>query len=85
MNQLAEPKHGKYKREVKTNTQTFMIQEIWKKMPKTEYNKETNELKKVNLKGELYSKISQLYQEQEGKEVKRSTVRRCVNSIMKAK
>ncbi len=69
----------------KTNTQTFKIQEIWKKMPKTEYNKETDQLKKVTLKGELYDKISQTYQEQEGKEVKRSTVRRCVNSITKAK
>lgn len=80
---LAE--RGKYKRELKTNTQTHKIQEIWKKMPKTEYNKETDELKKITLKGELYSKISQIYKEQEGKEVKRSTVRRCVNSITKAK
>jgi len=39
---LAEPKRGKYKREVKTNTQTHKIQEIWKKMPKTEYNNETD-------------------------------------------
>jgi len=54
-------------------------------MPKTDYNKETDELKKIALKGQLYTKLSTLYEEQEGKSVKRSTVRRCVNSIKKAK
>ena len=67
--------------ETKNNTQTQKIQEMWKNMPKTEYNKETNELKKVALKGELYTKLSTIYEEKEGKSVKRSTVRRCVNSI----
>jgi len=78
---LAEPKRGKYKREVKTNTQTFKIQEIWKKMSKTEYKNETDELKKMTLKGELYTEIEKIYLEQEGRTVKRSTIRRCVNSI----
>jgi len=65
----------------RTNTQTYKIQEIWKKMPKTDYNKETNKLKKMTLKGELYTKLTQLCEEKMGKKIKRSTIRRCVNSL----
>ncbi len=76
---LANP--NSKKKIVKTNTQTYKIQEIWKKMPKTDYNKETNKDKKVVLKGELYTKLSQIIEEQLGKKIKRSTIRRCVNSL----
>lgn len=65
----------------KINTQTWKIQQIWKKMPKTDYKKETDPIKKNQLKGELYTKIEELYESQEGRPVKRSTVRRCVNSL----
>lgn len=65
----------------KTNTETYKIQEIWKKMSKTEFNKETNSLKKMALKGKLYTKLSQLIEQQMGKKIKRATIRRCVNSL----
>ncbi len=66
---------------VKTNTQVWKIQQIWKKIPKTDFNKETDPLKKMQLKGLLYTKIEELYESQEGRKIKRSTVRRCVNSL----
>lgn len=69
-------------KEQKINTQTYKIQQIWKKLPKSEFNKEPDEFKKLSLKGELYTKISQIYEEQEGKKIKRSTIRRCVNSLI---
>jgi len=69
------------KKIVKTNTQTYKIQENWKKMPKADYNKETNKEKKVVLKGELYTKLTKICEEQMGKKIKRSTIRRCVNSL----
>lgn len=75
---LAEQKS---KKELKIGTQTWKIQEIWKKIPKTDFNKESNPLTKVQLKGELYTKIQKIYESQEGTEIKRSTVRRCVNSL----
>jgi len=75
--ELANPK-----KEQKTNTQTWKIQEIWRKIPKTDYNKEKDSLKKIQLKALLYTKIGELYESQEGRPVKRSTVRRCVNSLM---
>ena len=70
--ELAEPK---------PHTQIYKIQAIWKKLPKTEFNKESNKAKKIILKRELYTKIEELYVKQEGKPVKRSTIRRCVNSL----
>ncbi len=69
------------KKITKTNTQTYKIQEFWKKMPKEAYNKESNKEKKVALKGELYTKLSQMCEDQLGKKIKRSTIRRCVNSL----
>jgi hypothetical protein len=75
---LAEQKP---KRIQKVTTQTYKIQQIWKKIPKTEYNKEQNPDKKVLLKGELYSKVAELYHSKEGETIKRSTIRRCVNSL----
>jgi hypothetical protein len=50
-------------------------------IPKTDYNKEANSDKKRILKGELYTKLSGMYEEKFGKKVKRSTIRRCVNSL----
>lgn len=76
---LVDVKHTRLRN---INTQTYKIQEIWKKLPKSEFNKEPDEFKKLTLKGELYTKISQIYEEQEGKPIKRSTIRRCVNSLM---
>ncbi len=75
---LAEQKPSKG---VKINTQTWKIQEIWRKIPKTDFNKEPDPLIKVQLKGELYTKIQGMYESQEGSKIKRSTVRRCVNSL----
>ena len=75
---LAEPR-----RALRINTQQYKIQQIWKGLKKTEWSKETDKDKKTSLKGELYTKISKLYQEQEGTPVKRSTIRRCVNSLIK--
>ncbi len=54
---------------------------IWKNMPKSDFHKETDENKKVTMKGELYTEIEKIYLEKEGRSVKRSTIRRCVNSI----
>lgn len=71
----------KPKKELKTSTQTWKIQEIWKKIPKKDFNKEPNPLIKVQLKGLLYTKIQGMYESQEGRKIKRSTVRRCVNSL----
>lgn len=65
----------------KINTQTWKIQQIWKKIQKTDFNKEKDPLKKIQLKGLLYTKIQELYESQEGSKIKRSTVRRCVNSL----
>lgn len=76
--ELANPNS---KKQLRSNTQTYKIQEIWKKIPKTDFNKETNSDKKRNLKGELYNKIAKIYEEKEGKKIKRSTIRRCVNSL----
>lgn len=69
--------------EVKKNTQQFKIQRIWEGLKKTEWNNEKNEDKKSILKGELYTKIQEIYLQQNGKDVKRSTIRRCVNSLIK--
>lgn len=76
--ELANPKTD---RQLRTKTQTYKIQEIWRKIPKTDFNKETNSDKKRNLKGELYDKIAKIYEEKEGKKIKRATIRRCVNSL----
>lgn len=69
-------------KELKTGTQTWIIQEIWRKTPKTDFNNEHNPVKKNKIKGELYTKIQAKYESQEGRKVKRSTVRRCVNSLI---
>jgi len=66
---------------IKKETQTSKIQQIWNKIPKADYNKERDENKKVVLKGELYTKVAEMYQSQEGETIKRSTIRRCVNSL----
>ena len=76
-----EQKLTEQKHELKKSTQVWKIQEIWRNLPKTEYNKETNQARKLFFKGELYTKIEELYVKQEGKPVKRSTIRRCVNSL----
>jgi len=73
---LTEQKH-----ELKKSTQVWKIQQIWRNLPKTDYNKESNPSLKLLLKGKLYSKIEELYLKQEGKPVKRSTIRRCVNTL----
>lgn len=75
--ELANPNSKK----LRTNTQTYRIQEIWKKMPKSDYEKESDEYKKMVLKGKLYTKLSQICEEKFGKKIKRSTIRRCVNSL----
>jgi len=72
----------KPKRELKIGTQTWKILEIWRKIPKTDFNKESDPLNKVRLKGELYTKIQKIYESEEGTKIQRSTVRRCVNSLM---
>lgn len=69
------------KKQLRTNTQTYKIQEIWKKMAKLDYEKESDEYKKRVLKGKLYTKLTQLCEEALGKKIKRSTIRRCVNSL----
>ena len=71
------------KPELKRNTQTFKIQEIWKSLEKSAWIKEKNEDKKTILKGGLYTQIEELYRIKTGKDVKRSTIRRCVNSLIK--
>jgi hypothetical protein len=76
--ELANPNS---KKQLRTNTQTYKIQEIWKKMAKSDYEKESDEYKKMVLKGKLYTKLSQICEEEFGKKVKRSTIRRCVNSL----
>jgi len=76
--ELADPNSNEVP---KMNTQTWKIQEIWKKTQKTDFNKEKDPLKKIQLKGLLYTKIQELYESQEGKKIQRSTVRRCVNSL----
>lgn len=68
--------------ELRKNTQQYKIQQIWNGLNKTEWEKETNWIKKNILKGELYSKTSQMYEMKVGKTVKRSTIRRCVNSLI---
>lgn len=73
------------KQKPKPNTQNYKIMQIWKKLPKSDFEKENDKDKKVVLKGELYTKVSEIYHKQEGKLVKRSTIRRCINSIIKAK
>lgn len=77
---LAEQKP---ERVVKKDTQQYKVQEIWRNLPKTELNKETDPLVKNQIKGKLYTKVEEIYQEQEGKPVQRSTIRRCVNSLIK--
>jgi len=74
--ELAEPKIQKI------NTQTHKILEIWKKLPKTDFNKESNPSTKIQLKGKLYTRIMEIYKEHEGKSVSRSTVRRCINQFL---
>lgn len=71
------------KPEIRKNTQTFKIQEIWSDLPKTEWMKEKDEEKKSILKGGLYTQIQEIYKLKTGKDVKRSTIRRCVNSLIK--
>jgi len=71
------------KRAVKKDTQQYKIQEIWRNLPKTDFNKATDELVKMQLKGKLYTKLSEIYEIQAGEKVKRSTIRRCVNSLIK--
>ncbi len=75
--ELANPNSKK----LRTNTQTYKIQEIWKKMAKTDYEKESDEYKKMVLKGKLYTKLTQLCEEALDKKINRSTIRRCVNSL----
>jgi len=77
--ELAEPKQN---REMRTNTQVFKIQKIWKNLQKTEFNKETDHNRKTYLKGQLYTKVSEIYEAQEGRSIQRHVVRRCVNSLM---
>lgn len=69
-------------RVTKMGTQQFKIQQIWKNLPKSSFEKESDELVKKQLKGELYTQLSQIYEKQEGMIVKRSTIRRCVNSLI---
>lgn len=71
------------KRQIKIGTQQYKIQQIWKNLSKTSFEKESDELIKKQLKGELYTKVSSIYEKQEGVIVKRSTIRRCVNSLTK--
>lgn len=71
------------KPELKKNTQTFKIQEIWKRLNKSEWMKEKDEDKKSILKGGLYTEIQEIYKLKTGRDVKRSTIRRCVNSFIK--
>ena len=54
---------------------------MWKKLPKTEWNKETDIDRKRILKGKLYDKLTEIFEKQEGIKIKRSTIRRCVNSL----
>ena len=50
-------------------------------MAKTDYEKESDEYKKMVLKGKLYTKLTQLCEEALDKKINRSTIRRCVNSL----
>ncbi len=76
--ELANPNS---KKQLRTNTQTYKIQQIWKKMPKSAYEKESDFQKKMVLKGELYTKLTQLCEKELDKKINRSTIRRCVNSL----
>jgi len=72
----------KVRKPLKTTTQNYKITEIWKKLDKSSFEKEKNEDMKEQKKGDLYTLVSQRYEEKEGIKVSRSTIRRCVNDYI---
>ena len=75
--ELAEQK---IKSTSKQNSQNYRILEIWNKTDKSSFEKETDPLQKTRKKADLYTLIVQKYEEKWGKQINRSTVRRCINT-----
>ena len=60
-----------------------MIEKIWKNLDKSSFEKESAELIKRKKKADLYSLVMTQYEANVGKQISRSTVRRCVNTYIK--
>lgn len=68
--------------EMKVGTQVYKVQEIWRNLPKKNYEKEKDPLVKKRLKADLYTEVSKIYQVKTGAKIGRHVIRRCVNSLI---